>query len=228
MPDRPVAPGSATRLLVLGAVRIFQPVHGYFVRRELASWQVGDWASIHPGSVYNALRRLSDGGLLEEASTGQQGSGPARTAYRLTARGESEFAALLGSALRQTVDPALFLVGIGFASSLTRDEALEAVGEHLALLERGRDEAEAATARVLESAETPDTASEVSRILAARAEGQAVWARDYLDRVRRGAYAFRGEPPGWRPTAGQVRAARAAGAHLPLDDESFGTASNQS
>ena len=31
---------SATRLLVLGAIRIMQPVHGYEVRRELVSWRV--------------------------------------------------------------------------------------------------------------------------------------------------------------------------------------------
>ena len=37
---------SATRLLVLGVVRIFQPVHGYFVRRELLSWRAESWAAI--------------------------------------------------------------------------------------------------------------------------------------------------------------------------------------
>ncbi len=38
---------SATRLLVLGAVRIFQPAHGYLVRRELLSWDVENWAAIN-------------------------------------------------------------------------------------------------------------------------------------------------------------------------------------
>ena len=49
---------SSTRLLILGAVRIFQPVHGYFVRRELLTWRVEQWAKINPGSIYNALRTL--------------------------------------------------------------------------------------------------------------------------------------------------------------------------
>jgi hypothetical protein len=30
---------STTRLLVLGVVKLFQPVHGYEVRRELISWR---------------------------------------------------------------------------------------------------------------------------------------------------------------------------------------------
>ena len=42
---------SSTRLLVLGVVRIFQPVHGYDVRRELLSWRVDQWANVAPGSI---------------------------------------------------------------------------------------------------------------------------------------------------------------------------------
>ena len=44
---------TSNRLLVLGAVRIFQPVHGYLVRRELLSWHAEEWAHLNPGSVYN-------------------------------------------------------------------------------------------------------------------------------------------------------------------------------
>ena len=45
-----------TRLVVLGAVRQFEPVHGYFLRRELMTWHVDEWANIQPGSIYNALK----------------------------------------------------------------------------------------------------------------------------------------------------------------------------
>ena len=55
---------SATRLLLLGTVRIFQPVHGYFVRRELMSWHADSWANLNPGSVYNGLRSLARDGIL--------------------------------------------------------------------------------------------------------------------------------------------------------------------
>ena len=47
---------STTRLLVLGVVKLFQPVHGYEVRRELLSWRAQEWASVQPGSIYNALK----------------------------------------------------------------------------------------------------------------------------------------------------------------------------
>jgi DNA-binding PadR family transcriptional regulator len=87
---------SATRLLVLGVVRIFQPVHGYFVRRELLSWHVDEWASVNPGSIYNALRTLTREGYLEEVAT-DAGGRPARTTYRFTADGETEFFSVLRS-----------------------------------------------------------------------------------------------------------------------------------
>jgi DNA-binding PadR family transcriptional regulator len=80
---------SSTRLLVLGAVRIFQPVHGYLVRRELVSWQVDQWAHLNPGSVYGALRSLARDGYLEEVATEQGAAGAARTTYRVTPDGES-------------------------------------------------------------------------------------------------------------------------------------------
>ena len=56
---------STTRLVVLGAIRQFQPVHGYFLRRELMSWHVDEWAKIQPGSIYNALRTLEADHYIE-------------------------------------------------------------------------------------------------------------------------------------------------------------------
>jgi DNA-binding PadR family transcriptional regulator len=207
--------GAATRLLVLGAVRIFQPVHGYLVRRELASWDIGAWASIHPGSIYRALRTLTVRGFLEEASTQASGNRPERTAYRLTPAGESEFFELLRTALEGTQDPTAFLVAVNFAYALPRAEAVSALEVHVADLERAVAAADATAAQILTSDETPNSASEVSRVLSARAAGELTWARDYLQRVRDGAYSFAGEEPDWRPTAAQVAEALAAGGHLP-------------
>src|SRR3954462_485143 len=63
---------SATRLLVLGAIRIMQPVHGYEVRRELVSWRLEETTNVRPGSIYGAMRTLE-----KEARQGG-GGGPPR------------------------------------------------------------------------------------------------------------------------------------------------------
>jgi len=56
---------STTRLLVLGVVRIFQPVHGYDLKRELISWHVEEWASLATGSIYSQLKTLVKEGMIE-------------------------------------------------------------------------------------------------------------------------------------------------------------------
>ena len=73
---------SATRLLVLGAVRIFQPAHGYLVRRELLSWDVENWAAINPGSIYNMLRTLTRAGPLPASVLSTSASSPSRVSVR--------------------------------------------------------------------------------------------------------------------------------------------------
>src|SRR5690242_21912228 len=98
---------STTRLLVLGVVRIFQPVHGYEVRRELITWRAQEWASVQPGSIYNALKTLTRDGVLEVVGTDQGGGRPERTSYRLTSAGEEEVKILLPQqrwTVRQPID----------------------------------------------------------------------------------------------------------------------------
>lgn len=122
--------------MILGLVRWLQPVHGYDVRRELLSWSVDDWANIAPGSIYHALRKLTEEGFLEEVATEQVGARPARTTYRLTGRGAAEFEQLLRKywwEYRQPVDP--FLAAFSFLPALPRREAAMALRNRVRLLE---------------------------------------------------------------------------------------------
>ncbi|WP_246078142.1 PadR family transcriptional regulator [Rhodoglobus vestalii] len=75
---------ATTRLVSLGAVHRFQPVDGYFLRRELMTWHIDEWANIQPGSVYSALRSLKSGGFLAENGTETADNRPERTTYRMT------------------------------------------------------------------------------------------------------------------------------------------------
>ena len=70
---------SATRLLVLGVIRIEQPVHGYDVRRELLSWRLEENTNVKPGSVYSAIRTLEKDGCIAVHSRESEDSRPQRT-----------------------------------------------------------------------------------------------------------------------------------------------------
>ncbi len=205
-------PMSVTRLLLLGVVRIFQPVHGYFVRRELLSWHADAWAHLNPGSIYNGLRALARDGFLAEVGTEAQGGRPARTSYRLTGDGESEFLVLLRDALWNVSlhDPAQLMAGWSFAWALRRDEVIAALEHRIEQIGGAAQAAEFAIEDIRHSHDPPDTVMEHYRLTQARLTGEATWASDLVARLRAGEYWFEGEPnppwasadvathPGWR------------------------------
>ena len=81
---------SATRLLVLGVVRMHGSAHGYQVRRELLTWSADKWANVAPGSIYHALKKMTAEDLLEQVEVEPGDAGPDRVAYRLTEDGERD------------------------------------------------------------------------------------------------------------------------------------------
>lgn len=187
---------SATRLLLLGTVRIFQPVHGYFVRRELLSWHADAWANLNPGSIYNGLRSLARDGFVEEVGTETEGGRPARTTYRLTGDGETEFLRLLRDALWTVspFEPADLMAAWSFAPSLKRDEVIAALEHRLEQIAAAARAVEYAIEDIPNQSGTPDTVTEHYRLGQARLDGEGIWIRQLLERLRTGEYWFEGEP----------------------------------
>ena len=133
-------------MMILGLVQWMQPVHGYDIRRELLSWSVDKWANIQPGSIYHALRKLSEEGLLLEVGTSQVGGRPARTSYEITEKGRAEFESLLRNAwwnLAPGPDP--FMAAFSFLPALPREETAAALRNRATQLRAGVAQLEAAT-----------------------------------------------------------------------------------
>jgi DNA-binding PadR family transcriptional regulator len=187
---------SATKLLVLGVVRMLQPVHGYVVRRELLSWNVDEWASVNPGSIYGALRTLAKGGYVVEAGTESEGGRPARTTYRVTEDGEVEFFELFRQNLWRNVatwDIAGFRAALSFMWVATRDEVLQAMDHRMHQLEGGIKEQAFSREQLLAMPDKPNHVVELYHLDEAVMRGQLEWTRAFMQRVRDGAYAFAGE-----------------------------------
>jgi DNA-binding PadR family transcriptional regulator len=180
---------STTRLLLLGAVRIFQPVHGYLLRRELLSWQVEDWAHLNPGSIYSGLRTLVRQALLEEV-----GGDP--VAYRLTADGEEEYQRLLARALREPdwTDPTRLLGGLCFMTTLPRAEVREALRARGLVLEATVSGTAATIRSIRQNRTAPPSTVELVSVASHWVEGERAWVREVCERLDAGHYAFLGEP----------------------------------
>jgi DNA-binding PadR family transcriptional regulator len=196
---------STTRLLLLGVVRIFQPAYGYRLRRELMTWNVQDWANINPGSIYTGLRTLAKHGYLVELAD-EGGRRPARTSYKLTSDGETEYFGLLRTALWNVrpFHPDQLQVALNFLPDLKRDEVEAALETRISQLEQFTKQHRFSERHILEDPGTPNHVIEMQRITVARCRGELEWTRGFLERVQQGEYSFAGEPPDWTPPEGMV------------------------
>ncbi|CAA9459711.1 MAG: Transcriptional regulator, PadR family [uncultured Rubrobacteraceae bacterium] len=184
---------TSTRLLVLGAVREAGAIHGYDLRRELLSWGADEWASVSPGSIYNALNTLVREGMLEVVGTDRRGSRPERTTYRLTAEGEEEFRGLLRDNLRRSSPPNHpLLAGLAFLPFLPRDELAQAMKDRADGLQAQAEERFAKQRAILESPASPSRGgiprhvAESFRLTAELLQSEAAWARDLAERLEGG------------------------------------------
>jgi DNA-binding PadR family transcriptional regulator len=182
---------SATRLLVLGCVRMYGSAHGYQVRRELLTWSADKWANVAPGSIYHALKKMATERLLEVVSTDAPPGGPDRTAYRLTHDGETEFQLLLAKYLAESDDSAQgsyrFAAAVTFLTALPRERALSLLRHRLTQVE-----GQHATARNLLDASTdwrqPEHVFELYRLWVGVFAAQEEWLRGLVVRLEAGNY----------------------------------------
>lgn len=171
-------------------MKIFQPVHGYIIRRELMTWRVDEWAHLHPGSVYNGLRSNAQDGYVEPVDSSAEGARPTRTTYRLTLDGDSYFLRLLREALwkHDPFDAGSIQAGLAFMTFPTRDEVLAAMEHRLGLLEGFINSSGFTIDSMRASPATPDHVVEQILMLVGRAVGEVGWTKDLVVRLRDGAY----------------------------------------
>lgn len=194
---------STTRLMILGLVHWMQPVHGYDVRRELESWNANEWANIAPGSIYHALRKLAEEGMLEEVATERVGARPARTTYRITTRGEAEFTQLLWRywwEYQPPIDP--FLAGFAFLPRLARVEAVAALRNRARVLRTMVEMRRVTLATEFMRAQKPAHVTWQFELVIDRMETEIAWCERIAARLEGGAEIFPPGMPMWSRATG--------------------------
>lgn len=175
-------------MMILGVVKLLQPVHGYDVRRELLSWHADRWAKVQPGSVYHALRKLAEEGALRELGQEQVGGRPARTRYELTAKGEEQFRDLLNTYLwgqHECEDP--FLAAMSLLTEVPREEASAALRNRAKTLRAASEGMRSAfTSGWAVPENKPTQVRWMMELLIARHEGEITWCERVADEIDSG------------------------------------------
>ncbi|MFJ6195167.1 PadR family transcriptional regulator [Micromonospora sp. NPDC092111] len=174
-------------MMILGLVRWMQPVHGYDVRRELLSWGADRWANVQPGSIYHALRKLTDEGLLRAVATEQVGGRPARTTYEVTPKGEDEFETLLRGQwwqVHEVQDP--FVAAFSFLPAMPREEAAAALRNRANLLRAGVESMRASLDSDWVRHSKPVHVGWMFELWLARAEAEVAWCVRIAERIDSG------------------------------------------
>ncbi len=114
-------------LAILGLLHE-SPMHGYELRKQLATKLGAFRAAISYGSLYPTLRRLQSAGWITEETAGAPAAEPpllsskrGRVVYKITAEGKERFQELLGSTRPETFDDPGF--GVHFAFFSRTDQA---------------------------------------------------------------------------------------------------------
>lgn len=189
--------GHETRMLLLGAVALFEPVNGYQIRRELLSWQVEDWAHVNPGSIYSGLATLT---RQEHLVRHDLLDGSREVAvYEMTQTGREELDRLLAQSL-ETVDlydAVAFHAAFSMLPLIARpaaithlDARLRGLATTIAEFEMGlRDKSGLAPPHAIRSIE----------LQVERARIERRWLIEVLDDTRSGGLSFKDEPADWAP-----------------------------
>jgi DNA-binding PadR family transcriptional regulator len=174
-------------MMILGAVRLAQPVHGYDVRRELLSWGADRWANVQPGSIYHGLRKLTEEGMLREVGTDQVNGRPARTSYEITDKGEAEFETLLRDLwwnVSLPTDP--FFAAFSFLPALPRSEASAALRNRASVLRASVEGLRSSLESRWISELKPTHVAWMFELSIARMEGEIAWCERIAELIDSG------------------------------------------
>ncbi|WP_405165048.1 PadR family transcriptional regulator [Nocardia sp. NBC_01499] len=177
---------SAVRLLVLGVMRLRQPTYGYAVRRELLSWRAETWTNVKPGSIYHALKQLTQEGKLSARGTEGSSEGPGRTMFELTEEGEVEFRKLMDEAL-VSIDMEELGAAIAFMDALPRAHVIEKLREQRRRSEETRTSLLAMIPNFPGRYETPHT-PDLLELWSSVFGNLAGWTDGLLERLESGEY----------------------------------------
>jgi DNA-binding PadR family transcriptional regulator len=115
-------------------------MHGHQIRREAQTNRTELWTDIKVGSLYGALNRMAQEGIIEAVRTERSGNMPARTIYAITDLGRQELGVLRDEILREVrLRPDPVDLALQYSSELGPDAVIAAFTNRRAALQAQLD-----------------------------------------------------------------------------------------
>ena len=177
----------STRLVILGLLRE-RKLYGYEIKHIIEE-HMGDWTSIAFGSIYFALGKLTEEGLLEKVAVEKYGNRPSRSVYEITEKGTEEFYRLVREVWRNpqrqyyTMDIALFFMSTLPAAEVTGyiEEQIKSLEGALMHILRHREE-------TLSDEHVPRFAAAVFDHSHVHIKAELAWLQDLKEKIEKGDY----------------------------------------
>ena len=176
---------STTRLVLLGLLRR-NPLHGYELKHIIEE-HMGGWTSIAFGSIYFALGKLDEEGMVEKVADEQHGNRPSRRIYQITDAGREEFLHLLRNTWTSSEREYYALdVGIAFMDALPIEEVKGFLEGRITALEETLVYLNAHEKEQMSRDDVPASARMVFSHSLVHMEAELTWLRGLLHEVEGG------------------------------------------
>jgi len=176
--------GRIARLFVLGTLESGGPAHGHEIRRLAERIDVESWSEAQIGSIYNAIRRLEQEGLIEQLRVEQEGRRPTRTVYTITEAGRLQLIALRDKLLHEIALPSdPFDIALWVSARLPAGELIDAVQRRRASLEELHARLEHERTRLTAAGYLPPAGQLLFRHGEIRIEAELRWHAELRDRL---------------------------------------------
>ncbi|MDA8330931.1 MAG: PadR family transcriptional regulator [Candidatus Dormibacteraeota bacterium] len=163
--------------------------HPYDIAREVKVRHHEEPPGHTPRSLYHAVEKLCDLGLIEVVETIREGRRPERTVYRITEEGMEELRhGLVDLLINPNLGNRMFKAAVARLGYLTEGDALMGLGLRLANL-RGLIAHQEATARILrEQTRIPRLFLLEIELSTAQMRAEAAWVESVMDGIRQGEF----------------------------------------
>ena len=129
-----------SKLIILGLLKN-KPMHGYEIQTIIQESRMDQWANVLSGSIYYALNKMEDEGIIETVKEERTGA-RIRKIYGITEKGEAEYFVLLKDYLRSQPHSLKsdFMLSLAMVGQLPKEETLSILQENLHILEATKTE----------------------------------------------------------------------------------------